>query len=66
MDAIYEMCPHCECEVELEDRFDVQICPSCGRPILPCSLCYTCLGWNDRCPLRDKEKKLNEMLGFND
>lgn len=66
MDKIYEWCPYCCDEVELDNKFEAQICPRCGRPILPCSLCYPCLGWNYRCPLRDKEKKLNAMFGFND
>jgi hypothetical protein len=58
MDKIYEMCPHCENEVLLDFIFDVQICPSCGRPILPCSLCETCLGWNDKCPLKEKQAEM--------
>ncbi|MBO7235162.1 MAG: zinc-ribbon domain-containing protein [Alistipes sp.] len=66
MRNIYEYCPHCENEVELSNRFEVQICPKCGRPILPCSLCATCLGWNADCPLRDDEIKMNRELGFDD
>ena len=64
--VVYEVCPHCGNEVELENKFDVQICPSCGRPILPCSLCWDCLGWNIGCPLRGKEVKLERELGFDD
>ena len=49
----HEMCPHCEREVELEDDFRVQTCPSCKCPILPCSIC------EDRdcakCPLETEE-----------
>lgn len=64
MDKIYEMCPHCNDEVELEEYFDVQICPSCGRPILPCSMCYTCIGWNTGCQLREKQMQVERELGF--
>lgn len=35
----WEWCPHCEDEVELDTRFEMQICPSCGKPIAPCNLC---------------------------
>lgn len=35
----WEWCPHCEEEVELDTRFEMQICPSCGKPIAPCNLC---------------------------
>lgn len=64
MDEIYEMCPHCGTEVVIDSVFDVQICPSCGRPILPCSLCESCSGWNTGCPLRDKEKIMEKEFGL--
>jgi predicted RNA-binding Zn-ribbon protein involved in translation (DUF1610 family) len=53
---ITEWCPHCEDEVELNDNFCVQICPKCGHPILPCSICeHTndkgCHTKCDTCPL---------------
>lgn len=38
-DKCYEWCPECEEEVELDTRFEMQICPSCGKPIAPCNLC---------------------------
>ncbi len=47
-----ECCPHCENEVVLETKFEKQICPICGKKILPCSLCYRC---QDICPLADKK-----------
>lgn len=37
--VVYELCPLCEEEVELKNEFKVQICPSCGKHIVPCSLC---------------------------
>lgn len=38
-DYCYEMCAECEAEVQLETKFEMQICPSCGKPIAPCNLC---------------------------
>lgn len=37
--AITEWCPHCEDEVELAGIMKRQICPTCLKFILPCSLC---------------------------
>ena len=51
MDKIFEWCPYCCDEVELDNKFEAQICPSCGNRILPCCLCETCLGWDTDCPL---------------
>ena len=36
---IIEYCPHCECEVLLDTKFEMQICPVCGKKIAPCNLC---------------------------
>lgn len=36
---VYELCPCCEEEVKLDAVLKIQTCPSCGKPILPCSLC---------------------------
>lgn len=38
-DYCYEMCAECEAEVQLKTKFEMQICPSCGKPIAPCNLC---------------------------
>lgn len=38
-DKCYEWCPECEVEVELDTKFEMQICPNCGMPIAPCNLC---------------------------
>lgn len=45
--TIYEYCPHCDTEVELKFKFEPQICPNCGRVLLPCSMCEGC----GKCPL---------------
>lgn len=37
---VYEVCPHCSCEVKIEAKMVLQTCPACGKPIKPCSLCY--------------------------
>ena len=50
--VVYEWCPECEYEVELENKFAVQICPQCGKEILPCSLCFDCV---NPCPLQTKK-----------
>lgn len=38
-EQIYEICPHCDEEVQLESKFEAQVCPSCLKIILPCSIC---------------------------
>lgn len=39
--STFEWCPYCEEEVVLQDIFEVQVCPSCGELLAPCSLCET-------------------------
>lgn len=39
MEKTYEVCPHCECEVELDAELKVQKCPKCGKHIVTCSMC---------------------------
>lgn len=57
---VYEYCPHCESEVELANEFKVQVCPECGKAIVPCSICpfqpYKC---SNNCPLEALCKQLN-------
>ena len=36
----FEVCPHCENEVELLTEWRVQFCPACGHAIVPCNLCF--------------------------
>lgn len=49
METTYELCPLCRVEVVLEAKFEKQICPCCGEPIIPCSMCekMNC----ENCPL---------------
>lgn len=61
-DTITEYCPHCDCEVELENEFKVQKCPECGMYIVPCNLCplleqNNCN--NGKCPLEALANELN-------
>ncbi|HCL4455246.1 TPA: hypothetical protein N2D10_003273 [Clostridium botulinum] len=35
----YELCPECEYEVTLLNRMKKQVCPICGKEIIPCSIC---------------------------
>lgn len=53
MKITYELCPHCEQEVKLKNKFEIQDCPNCKSPILPCSICEKreC----DKCPLETQE-----------
>ena len=37
-----EWCPHCDTEVELKGKLEVQPCPNCGEMIYPCNLCLHC------------------------
>lgn len=47
-----EMCSHCDCEVVLKTKFEMQICPICKKPIAPCNLCGgNCM---NNCPLTHK------------
>lgn len=39
MKTIVELCPYCDTEVQLDNKFVPQTCPNCGRVILPCSIC---------------------------
>ena len=44
-----EMCPHCEYEILLDTKFEMQTCPICGEQIAPCNLCSGFCG--NKCPL---------------
>lgn len=41
---IWEWCPECDSEVQLEDVMKVQKCPECGADILPCTYCIDIYG----------------------
>lgn len=53
----YELCPHCEEEVELKAELSVQKCLSCGKHIVCCSMCEECL---PDCPFEEEANRLNK------
>lgn len=58
----WEMCPHCENEVELQAVWDIQRCPVCGELIIPCSLCFPYCNDCSNCKLEgliQQAKKVN-------
>ena len=60
---IYELCPLCEDEVQLKNNFKLQICPTCGKYIVPCSICPSLLEngkCSSDCSLAKEADKLNE------
>lgn len=50
-ETTWEMCPECEEEVELEMVLKMQVCPNCGKPIAPCSICDHNLVDCSKCPI---------------
>lgn len=66
-EEVYEYCPYCNEEVELNNEFKVQICPNCGHAIVPCSICPldSCCS---NCPLealcRQKNNEIGEEAGI--
>lgn len=60
-DTTWEMCPHCETEVELPIVFEVQKCPVCGEWIAPCSICHPDYADCANCRLDKLIQSLNEL-----
>lgn len=58
-DFIFEWCPLCDNEVELKEEFRVQLCPICGKYILPCDMCDHNISPCGDCPL---EKARDAMI----
>jgi hypothetical protein len=57
---VYEWCPNCECEVIIKaDCTIMQVCPTCGKPIIACSMCET-MDCNN-CPLNKKAKSKTRL-----
>lgn len=57
---VYEWCPNCECEVILKaDCTIMQVCPTCGKPIIACSMCET-MNCNN-CPLNKRVKSKTRL-----
>lgn len=49
----YELCSHCGKDATLEVTAKPQFCSECGKPILPCGLCYECTRGESGCPFED-------------
>lgn len=67
MDVAYESCPYCGEEVELDAELKVQVCPSCGKHIVTCSMCLNDV-WGAKCTrhccLEIVARTLNGEKGF--
>lgn len=61
-EPIYEYCSFCDCEVALKNEFKVQICPECGKYIVPCNICPLLADGKcpNLCPLSDLASKMNK------
>lgn len=57
----WELCPHCENEVELKSEWGIQKCPVCGELITPCSLCFP---YCDDCSNCELEKLIKQAKGI--
>lgn len=66
VDTIYEYCSFCDDEVELVNEFKVQICPKCGKAIVPCNICpFNSQGkCSTNCPLEALANELNEKTNY--
>lgn len=53
----YEYCNECDNEQLIVSSFAPQICPECGKIIMPCTLCEECV---KNCPLVELKKYLQE------
>ena len=56
----WELCPECECEVELLTKWETQTCPVCGRAIAPCNLCFPYDCDCNNCPLSKECDRINK------
>ena len=52
----YEYCPYCETECEFIAVKNIQVCPSCGKHLVVCSMCE-CSSLN--CALEKQAEELN-------
>lgn len=63
----FEECPYCGEEVKLEAELKVQVCPSCGKHIVTCSMCLN-EDWGAKCSrhccLEIVARTLNGEKGF--
>ena len=50
-EEVTEYCIECDTEVELKTELRMQVCPSCGKPIAPCSICDMDFVKCSQCPI---------------
>lgn len=64
-DGVYEYCPHCDCEVNLENELKVQSCPKCGKKLVPCNICPLLADGKcpSLCPLSELARRMNTQFG---
>lgn len=55
-DMIIELCPYCEQEVNLQNKFEMQVCPNCKDKVIPCSVCPYEYSRCSDCPLEREEE----------
>ena len=63
-----DTCIHCDNEVELPRKLSVYRCPSCGRWIPNCSMCYLIDNGDcpKVCPLEYEAQRRNKLEGLED
>lgn len=64
-DRVCEYCPHCDCEVNLENELKVQSCPNCGKKLVPCNICPLLADGKcpNLCPLSELARRMNNQFG---
>lgn len=50
-EEVTEYCIECENEVDLKTELRMQVCPCCGKPIAPCSICDMDFVNCSKCPI---------------
>ena len=58
----YEYCPFCETEAEFIAELNIQVCPSCGKHLVVCSMCEECKA---NCLLEKQAEELNRKNSNN-
>jgi predicted RNA-binding Zn-ribbon protein involved in translation (DUF1610 family) len=62
---VWEMCPHCTTEVELEPKLIRQSCPNCGVDILPCASCNSDITSCLYCPAEKLPSRFSVAISEN-
>ena len=62
MEKVYEICPHCDSETEIEITGGK--CKHCHKFILPCSVCDTDIVKCERCAKEKKYYKVASQISY--